>query len=44
MINKLSLILHLRVSNPSNNLIHSIGIWTGIDEQPTSILMFISVE
>lgn len=44
MINKFRLILHLHVPNPSNNLIYSIDIWTGIDEQPTSILMFISVE
>ena len=40
MINNFSLILHLRVSNPSNNLIHSIDIWTGIGEQPTSILIY----
>lgn len=41
MINKLSLILYLHVSNPSNNLTHFIDIWTGIDEKPIMILVLL---
>ena len=41
MINEFIFILHLHVSNPSNNPFHRIDIWAGIDEQPIPILVLL---